>query len=189
MLAAGSGTRFAGRPKLLLLLGNEPLIRWPVRAALAAGFETVGVVVGHEAERTAAALEGLPVDVIRNPDFARGLSTSLARAARWARPRGDLLCLLGDEPGIDPDVIRRASEAWRADEPPALRTRYQDRPGHPVILSRELLEDLSPAGDRGFGPFFDDPGLGVAELRVDAPAPIDVDTRADYAEALARLPQ
>lgn len=160
-----------------------------MHAALRAGFEIAGVVTGHAGERIAEALADLPVHILPNPEFARGLSSSLDRAAEWAADRAGLLLLLGDEPGIDPDVIRRAAAAWRRARALAVRTRYRDRPGHPVVLAHEVLRAERPLDDRGFGPLFADLGSDLLELPVDAPAPIDVDTRADYHEALARLPQ
>src|SRR5512138_244962 len=61
VLAAGGSARL-GRPKQLLVLDGEPLVRRAARAALEAGFAPVVVVVGaHEAE-VRAALSGLAVE-------------------------------------------------------------------------------------------------------------------------------
>jgi molybdenum cofactor cytidylyltransferase len=43
-------------------------------------------VVGHQAEEVRAALEGLDLEFVDNPDFAAGLSTSL-KAGIAALPR------------------------------------------------------------------------------------------------------
>jgi len=172
--------------KLLLPYRGEPLVRAPVTAALAAGFEEVGVVLGHEADGIAAVLADLPVRRIDNPRFAEGLSTSVALALDWAAGRaGAALLLLGDEPDVDPAVIRRLLEEWRARPTGACRTRYRDRAGHPVIVEVGLG---GAAGDRGLRDRLAPERPDVREVAVDGPAPADIDTPADYREAVARLP-
>lgn len=173
--------------KLLLPWGGEPLIRSTVRAALAAGFEEVGVVVGHEADAVAAALARLPVALIDNPRFAEGLSTSVDRALAWAAGRAPAaLLLLGDEPEVEPEVVRRLLADWRRQPTGACRTRYRDRVGHPVIVEVGLAG--AAEGDRGLRDRLAASAVDAREVEVDRTAPSDIDTPADYREALARLP-
>jgi len=77
VLAAGRGARM-GSPKQLLELDGRPLLQHVIDAAAAAPLEGVIVVLGHEAERVAAALD-LPagVVVVANPRHRDGQSTSL----------------------------------------------------------------------------------------------------------------
>lgn len=170
--------------KLLLPFGDGPLIQTPVRAALAAGLEDIAVVCGAETASLEAALDDLPVACVRNPDFPSGQASSVQAAIAWATPRADaLVILLGDEPQIDASVIARAIETWRGFPSSPLRVRYTDRPGHPVIIP--LGKSWEIAGDRGLRDVLHD----AIELVVASPAPLDVDTEADYREALARLRQ
>jgi molybdenum cofactor cytidylyltransferase len=64
VLAAGSSTRMAGKHKLLLPLGGEPVIRRTVHAALAAGpEETVALcVTGCVFGKETAAAQGNPMN-------------------------------------------------------------------------------------------------------------------------------
>lgn len=187
VLAAGGSRRMGGASKLLLPYGGAPLVRASVSAALAAGFEEVGVVVGHDADAVAAALADLPVRRIGNPRFTEGLSTSVERALAWAAGRADAaLLLLGDEPDVDPDVIRRVLAEWRRHPTGACRTRYRDRVGHPVVVAVGLAG--TARGDRGLRDRLAPDRADVHEVEVDRPAPPDIDTPADYREALARLP-
>ncbi len=187
VLAAGGSTRMGGPTKLLLPVGGRPLVRWVVRAALAAGFEEVGVVLGHDPDRVRGALEGLPVRRIDNPDFAAGLSTSLRRGLEWASERADAaLVLLGDEPGVEPAVIGRVLAEWRRRPYGACRARYLDRIGHPVVIGLPLA--APPEGDCGLGGRSGVEG-GMREVDIDRPAPADIDTPEDYREALARVPR
>src|SRR6266446_10031772 len=81
LLAAGASRRMGpGRNKMLLELEGESLVRRAARRALAAGLSPVVVVLGHEADRTRAALAGLPVEIALNPEFTGPTSTSLHAA-------------------------------------------------------------------------------------------------------------
>jgi molybdenum cofactor cytidylyltransferase len=174
-----------GADKLLLPIGGRPLIRLPVEAAVAADLSPLAVVVRPDA-RLEAALEGLPVERLENPAVGRGLSGSVEIGLAWASARAEAaLLLLGDEPGISPSVIRLALEAWRDRRPAVARIRYADRPGHPVIVRLPLPPDALPTGDVGLR----DLVARADEIPVTEEAPIDVDTEADYREALARLPR
>ena len=73
-----------GENKLLLVLDGEALVRRAVSAAMTAGLAPIIVVLGHEAEKVAAALEGLPCRTVINPDHARGKGTSLQVGIRAA---------------------------------------------------------------------------------------------------------
>jgi molybdenum cofactor cytidylyltransferase len=70
VLAAGASTRMVGRHKLLLPLGEEPVIRRTVRSVLGAGPAEVVVVTGSNAPDVAGALDGLGARIQFNPRYA-----------------------------------------------------------------------------------------------------------------------
>src|SRR5262249_20768982 len=77
VLAAGRSSRMGTLNKLLISVDGRPMVRHAVDQALAADLAPVIVVTGHQHERVEAALAGLYVTVVNNPDYAEGLSTSL----------------------------------------------------------------------------------------------------------------
>ena len=86
ILAAGRSTRMGGPNKLLAEIGGRPLVRIAVEEALASRAQPVIVVTGHQREQVEAALEGLKVQRVHNPDFAEGLvHVAQGRARRRAR--------------------------------------------------------------------------------------------------------
>ncbi|AWN46940.1 4-diphosphocytidyl-2C-methyl-D-erythritol kinase [Methylobacterium terrae] len=192
LLAAGRGTRFGASPKLLSPLDGKPLVRHAAEAALAGDLGPVVAVLGHAGEGVRAALAGLPLTLVENPDYAEGLSTSL-RAGLGALPDtvAAALVLLGDMPQVGPDVLVRLAEAFRsAPAAPAAVVPVRDgQRGNPVLLNRRLLAEglAGMTGDRGAGPLLarrDD----VLELAVeDAGVLVDVDTPAALA-GLSRTP-
>ncbi|MGH7000937.1 MAG: NTP transferase domain-containing protein, partial [Stellaceae bacterium] len=76
VLAAGRSRRMGTVNKLLIGVDGKPMVRHAVDATLAAGLAPVVVVTGHESDKVAAAVSGLPVTLVHNPDYADGLSTS-----------------------------------------------------------------------------------------------------------------
>ena len=80
VLAAGQSRRMGQLNKLLAEIDGVPMVRRAVDAARASKAEPVVVVTGHEPERVRATLgRKRRTEVVHNPDYAAGLSTSLAR--------------------------------------------------------------------------------------------------------------
>ncbi len=92
---------------------GKPMVRIAVEQVLASKARPVIVVTGHQRERVEAALKGLPVTFVHNPDFADGLSTSVKAgiAAVPADADGAIVCL-GDMPQVDAALIDRLLGAF-----------------------------------------------------------------------------
>src|SRR5215211_4676789 len=84
ILAAGAAERM-GRPKQLLDWDGRPLVRVAAETALGAQLSPVLVVLGSAQAEVAAALADLPLQLVPNPDYAAGQSSSL-RAGIAALP-------------------------------------------------------------------------------------------------------
>src|SRR5437763_1061767 len=99
LLAAGRSTRMGGPNKLTAELGGRALVRIAAEQALASRASPVVVVTGPDRARGEAALAGLPVRLVHNPDYAQGLSTSLKAGLAALPPQADgaIVCL-GDMP-------------------------------------------------------------------------------------------
>jgi molybdenum cofactor cytidylyltransferase len=152
ILAAGLSTRFpGGRAKQLLDFGDEPMVRWTARNALASGLAGVIAVVGHRAAEVRAALAGLPVEIAENPDFAEGLSTSVrAGLARVPVDAAAALFLPADQPLAGPELLDRLIAAWRETGGPIVEPFFAGRRGSPVVLDRSLFAELAAlTGDVG----------------------------------------
>jgi len=148
VLAAGASTRF-GRNKLLLHLNGDTLARRAAKAALEAGLDPVVVVLGHEADRIGQELSGLPVRRIVNPEYARGMNTSL-RAGVGAVPENAaaVVVLLADMPFVTGDMITRLVQAYRQTRAPLVASDYEGVHGPPTLYARPLFPELGgPDGD------------------------------------------
>jgi molybdenum cofactor cytidylyltransferase len=157
VLAAGRSSRFraAGgteKTKLVATLDGKPMVRKVVEAALASRARPVVVVVGHARDAVKAALGGLSVTVVFNPDYATGLSSSL-RAGLIAIP-GEVqgaLAVLGDMPGVEARLIDALIDAFAAQPNVcAVAPAQGGRRGNPVLLGRALFDRAKRLqGDEG----------------------------------------
>lgn len=182
VLAAGASSRM-GRQKLLLPVeGGRPLIRLSVERVLAAGLDEVVVVLGRDAEAVGEALEGLAVRTVVNPRYAEGQATSLTAGLDALRPGVEAVVIaLGDQPLPDPGLIGRVVGAFRAGTAGIVVSRYRDGRGHPVLFAAALFDELRRVtGDQGGRAVIARDERRVVEVPVDADAPPDVDTWAEY---------
>ena len=152
VLGAGRSSRMGGPNKLLAEIGGRPLLRIVVEAALKSRARPVVVVTGHQRERVEAALEGLPIKLVHNPNYAEGLGTSLKAgiAALAAEVDGAIVCL-GDMPQVDSAMIDRLIGALDPDNGALVAVPSIDgKRGNPVVWSRRFFPDLMAVeGDVG----------------------------------------
>jgi molybdenum cofactor cytidylyltransferase len=110
------------------------------------------VVIGHEGAKIETALKGLDVHLVRNPDYALGLSASLKAGIRAVPASCDgAIVLLGDMPEISTSLIDRMIAAF---SPPDGRSicvaAHEHRRGNPVLWSRRFFTEIEAlAGDTG----------------------------------------
>lgn len=182
ILAAGTSSRL-GQPKQLLDLGGEPLIRHTVRNAEASSASEVVLVVGSRGEEVASAAAGDGRhQVVFNPDFAHGQSTSLVAGISSLSDEVDAaLLMLGDQPTVEPTLLDAIMARFSETGAKILRPRYQDGPGNPVLFHRDLFGDLlKVTGDLGARDLIQANKHLVAWFEVDALMPPDVDSDSDY---------
>jgi CTP:molybdopterin cytidylyltransferase MocA len=190
VLAAGAGRRFGGG-KLLARLDGRPILQHVLDALAAAGIDDPVVVLGNDADALESVIDWRAARRIRNPDPDRGLAGSLrigweAAMAMAAEPApAATLVVLGDQPRLDPDVVRALAAVPADPRRPVVVARHADGSRNPVRLEPEAAPLVEAAtGDRGLGPAID----GHPELTrvIDAGgANPDVDTPADLVELLA----
>jgi molybdenum cofactor cytidylyltransferase len=193
VLAAGRSSRFraaggSATTKLVEELGGRPIVRMAAEAALASRARPVIVVTGHARSSVEAALAGLEVERAHNPEFSRGLASSL-RVGLAAMPAdvAGALVLLGDMPWIEARLIDALIAGFLAN-PLALAAAptHEGRRGNPVLLGRGLFDAaLRLEGDGGARRLVDALEAG-ALVEIEAPgagATIDIDTPGDLADA------
>ena len=179
VLAAG-GSRRLGQPKQLLPFGDGTLLDHTLGIARACGFHQLICALGGASDETRRRVDLGGVDVVENPDYGEGCSSSIATALGVVDDSCDVLVLLlGDQPGVRPETVR-ALLAERGGSPLAV-CGYDDGRGHPFAFARGMFGELEAMhGDKAVWKLLDRYADVVAEVRVPGPVPRDVDTWADY---------
>ena len=185
LLAAGAGRRFGGS-KLLALYKGRPLIEAALHGLRGAPVDEIIAVTGKDAEELREICSPYGVRVIRNPDWAEGMSTSV-RAGLRACEQGAraVVVALADQPLVGAEAVERLVGAFEGGARVAVAT-YGGSPRNPALFAREVLPLLERelSGDTGARVFLKRHPELVTEVPCDDVAdPADVDT----AEDLRRL--
>lgn len=146
LLAAGGSARL-GRPKQLVRLDGESLVRRA--AALLSGLDAgpVIIVTGCRSSDVAAEFEGLEVDVVVNEEWRQGMGGSIACGVRNIPGEVDgVLLLLCDQWRVDRTDLSRLMRAWNTDISHICVSEWRNEnkvfTGPPVIFPREFIHEL-----------------------------------------------
>jgi molybdenum cofactor cytidylyltransferase len=189
LLAAGQSRRMGGPNKMLAEVDGAPMVTRVARRLLASRARPIVAVLGNRADEVDAALGKLPVERVRNPDFAAGLSTSLKRGlAALPADLDGVIVALGDMPLVSGRHLDRLIAAFNPLEGRAIivPTRRGKR-GNPVLWARRFFPEMAQiAGDVGARHLIGEHAELVAEIEMDDDAIlVDIDTP----EALAAVQQ
>lgn len=192
VLAAGLSSRMGEQAKMLLPVAGEPMVRRTVRNALGLDPVELVVVTGHRAEEVEAALDGLPVTIVYNPDYASGQPGSVAAGARALTAHTEVaIVMLGDQPLVTTAELQLLLEAYIHLEEgrTILVPHHQGKRGNPVLFAARHLPAVAEGGlNVGCRKLIDSHPDEVASP--DFPQDVftlDCDTPEDYQRLLDRL--
>lgn len=186
VLAAGASRRL-GRPKQLVTLDGEPLLRRQCRCALAAGLGDVTVILGYNAAQHRLAIQDLPVEVRVNGNWSQGLGATLRCAVRVAQlRRAALLVFPCDLYRVTAADLRELRNRWQQSPSNACVSRAGDHAGPPAILPVAYHERiLALQGDVGARAILFQPAGPRPEEVVNPRAFFDLDCSDDVRVAAA----
>ncbi len=172
-----------GEAKQLLPVAGVPMVRHAVNAALAARCARVRVVVGAYAPEVREALAGTDLEIVENPDWMQGLSTSIAAglaATLAAGAPAGLLLLLADQPKLTAAVLDALIDAFEGRADSLAACAYAGGLGAPAIFGPAYFQALSQLeGDRGARALLDRYSGRVRAVPWEDGV-VDLDTPADY---------
>jgi molybdenum cofactor cytidylyltransferase len=182
VLAAGEGRRFGGTKQLAEVRGR-PLLWHAVEAMLSVpAIWPVVVVLGHDAGEIRSRVDLGDATPVVCAGWREGQAASVRAGVAAVGDVDAAVVTLGDQPFITPQVIAGVLD-YDERRHDAVRTTYGGEPGHPVLLTRRLLDRAGELeGDAGFRWLLQ----GQRVRRFEAGHlcdPADIDTR----EELARL--
>lgn len=151
VLAAGRSARM-GSNKLVSPIHGVPLVRRAVDAALASAARPTIVVTGCYDKEVREALFQLPVSIVKNPEYAEGLSSSL-RCGIKATPADcdGAIVLLADMPKVTTGLIDKLIGEFNPDGGRAICVpTWRGKRGNPVLWAKIFFNEISGLkGDEG----------------------------------------
>ncbi|MEM8836947.1 MAG: molybdopterin-binding/glycosyltransferase family 2 protein [Pseudomonadota bacterium] len=192
LLAAGQSRRMGAHNKLTATVDGITLVRRAAEALLASKASEVVVVTGHQPKDVEAALSGLSVRFVHNPDYADGLSTSLRVGISALGPESEAaLIALADMPFLETEAFDRVIDAFTDDAATSLVVATSNgKRGNPVLWSRRYYPDLMAiSGDTGARHLIGANEAFLSEVEIGESAALDLDTPEALRAAGGRLPE
>jgi molybdenum cofactor cytidylyltransferase len=182
VLAAGRSRRM-GAQKLVLPFAGSTVVARVVDAFLGASVDTVVVVIRADDTQIRAALAGRRLVFVENPDGTGDMLSSVRCGLRALPSAAETVVVApGDQPSLEPGLIRQMLSAFRACGRGILVPVHQGRRGHPLVFGARFREELLTSHE----------GTGLRGLLQSHPAEIiewptpeaavleDLDTPKDY---------
>jgi molybdenum cofactor cytidylyltransferase len=187
LLAAGSSSRM-GQSKQLLAIDGQPLLLRSAEAALGAGADKTIAVLGSGEGAHRKVIHHLPLEIIYNPDWEKGMGTSirlgLSSAVKLVGGLEAVMIVVCDQPFVTSLHLKKLIEQYRATGNSIVASAYSKTMGVPALFHRSLFPKLFSLEDgEGAKTILMDHTDSV--LSVDFPkGAIDLDTPEDYSEFL-----
>lgn len=139
VLAAGRSQRM-GQPKMLLPWGNTTVIGQVVLTLIQAGLSEIVVVTGGARHAVEAALQSQPVRLVYNPRYEEDQMACSLKMGLASLPNeiDAAIVALGDQPQIQPGIVRQVLQAYQESRSPLVFPSYCMQRGHPWIVARSL---------------------------------------------------
>jgi molybdenum cofactor cytidylyltransferase len=184
VLAAGMARRM-GRLKQLIPLRGKPILSHVLDLARAAAASEIVLVLGFAAEEIRAAISLKGVNIVMNARYQEGIASSLqAGISAVGNECGAGLIMLGDQPFVNQETVKRLIDAWRGERPLIAIPTYNGQRGNPVMVDRALFPEIMQlSGDRGCRVLFPAHKAEILEVSVgDSGVLLDIDVPAELPE-------
>ena len=152
VLAAGTSSRMEGRHKMLLPVGDRPVIRHTVERIRAAAPQEVVVVTGYKGRDVIAALADLPVALQPNPRYEEGQMTSAAIGVGALTQATDAVMMcLGDMVLLEPrDYAELVTAYLELTERSIVIPYFGGQRGNPILFAASYVHEVA-MGERHIG--------------------------------------
>jgi molybdenum cofactor cytidylyltransferase len=170
--------------KLHLPIDGVPLLRRSLKTLLAANVGEVVVVLGHDAIKTRALIDDLPLRYVYNETHASGQMTSVhCGLASLENSCAGVIIALGDQPALTVTDINYLVDAYqnRSSGEVVIPTFAAER-GNPIVISERCRADiLAGTGNPGCRKFVEKNPELICWVEMPGPGVvIDLDTPLEY---------
>ena len=182
LLAAGESKRM-GVNKLALPWGRKTVLERCVDVLVRSNIKEVVVVLSDRTKALGNRLRGPKVRLVMNPNYERGMSTSIRRGVQAVDRKSDgILIALGDQPLLRTKTINALIHALVQEKGKIIVPIFRGSRGHPVLFGPTFKKELLQLkGDVGARSLLQRHPKSVFEVRTRSEGVVvDVDTWNDY---------
>ncbi len=202
ILAAGRSSRMGeGRHKLLLPLGDRPVLAHVLQAALDSQAQPIMLVVGYQStqirSQLAQYIQHPRIMLVENSDFQQGMSTSLRAGIQALMDLNtpsthnysvdSVIVLPGDQPLLTSAIIDRLIVQRQATGKRVIASLYDGKRRNPTLFAADLFAELlQVTGDEGGRSVMEQHRQEIVKVEHDdIAASYDVDTWEAYQQVVA----
>jgi molybdenum cofactor cytidylyltransferase len=181
LLAAGSSSRM-GEPKQLLKIENDFLIRRSARVALQSNTYEVIVILGHRANEIRKLIEDLPLTILVNDQWEKGIGSSIKRGISYLKGKSFEagLVMTCDLPLLQPAHLQNLISSYQQNKVSVVASHYSGSLGIPALFDKKLFDQLLLIGDyQGAKQIIQENNKHLISIEFPEGA-IDLDTPEDY---------
>ncbi|WP_299001438.1 nucleotidyltransferase family protein [uncultured Tenacibaculum sp.] len=185
ILAAGNSSRM-GKTKQLLPYKNATLLEWAIEQAQKSVVKNVFCLLGANKEVIEKQLSTKTVEIIYNPNYKDGLSTSIVTGIDFLQKHNfdSVLIMLADQPHVTSEYLNSLIEASKKNPSNIIASNYQGSVGVPAIFPKNYFNDLLDLkGDKGAKNFLLQQNNNVIKVNSTQNL-LDIDTPEDYQHLL-----
>src|SRR5690606_21991245 len=121
------------------------------RAVVQSGINDITVVLGANEDTHRALLRDMPVDIVRNPDWAKGMGSSIKAGMKYLLEKTPLpdgvILLVCDQPLLNNDLITNLVMHYQATGKPVIASQYANTAGVPVLFGKSYFSKLTSLPD------------------------------------------
>ncbi|MFT7899386.1 nucleotidyltransferase family protein [Tenacibaculum ascidiaceicola] len=185
ILAAGSASRM-GKIKQLLPYKNTTLLEWAIEQALKSTVKDVFCVLGANKDAIEKQLTTKTIEVIYNPNYKDGLSTSIVEGINLLQKHcfDNTLIMLADQPHVTSEYLNSIIETSKNNPSNIIASSYQGSVGVPALFPKKYFNDLlNLKGAKGAKNFLLQHNNNVIKVNSSQNL-LDIDTPEDYEHLL-----
>ncbi len=187
VLAGGLSTRMK-QFKPLLPLGNTTVLEHVLSIFKNTNID-VFLVVGYRREEIESSIKNKKVTVVYNPDYEKGMFSSIQAGIRQLRPEHHAFFILPvDILLVKPETIEQIAEAGNDHPALIIYPTFNGKRGHPPLIPSALIpEILMWEEEGGLRSFLEKHEKTACDIPVrDENILFDIDTPEDYQQLLKR---
>ena len=177
-------------PKMLLPYRDKTIIEKVIENIIASGIEKIMVVLGSDKDNIRKLTGKMPVTDCYNENYREGMLSSV----KCGFSKLDVECeavlvFLGDQPGIETDVIKTLIEEYRNSDKGIVIPVFNNKRGHPLIIDIKYKGDIAYLDKSAtLRDLVHNNADDVLEIEVKTQSILrDIDTQEDYLNELKQI--